>query len=399
MGKKFCNFLIIFLFFYGSLSSQTRQSLEEQRRNLETEIRDLNRFLREAVREHEQSTVRLNLLIAQVSQYNRLIAGINSEIAHTDRQISVTTEQIRQMTNDIEKMKSEYARLVFQAYKNRGQYNKLIFVLSSKDFNEAYRRMKYFQQYGEFRKKQVAEILIIQAELENRIVQLTEQRAEREALLVERRRESAALQTVRNEQDREVARLRANERQLRTQLERQQREQNRIQNEIDRHIANEARRAGATVANVHERLTPEQQIISTNFRANRGRLPWPTERGHITRRFGSVPHPIVRNIIVNNPGIEITTISNADVRVVFEGEVSLVGGIVGSNMYVLVKHGNFYTAYHNLVDVKVKTGDKVNLREVIGKVYTEHGSPSATMRFEVREGSNTQNPELWITRM
>ena len=393
-------FLLFGMFlFVLSVYSQTRQSLEEQRRQIEREINETNRLLRESVREQEQSETKLNLLVAQLSQYNRLISGINAEVAYTERQINSSNEQIRQMTNDIEKMKTEYARLVYQAYKNRGQYNKLIYVLSAKDFNEAYRRMKYFQQYGEFRKRQVKEILVMQEELKVTIEKLTAQRAEREQLLAEHRRESEALQTVRAEHDREVSRLRANVQQLRTQLRAQQQKQQRVQQEIEKMLAEEARRRGTTPANPFNVLTPEERLISNNFRANRGRLPWPTERGTITGKFGPHRHPVERSVEINNTGIYITTVANADVRAVFDGEVSTVGGIAGWNMFVFIRHGNYITAYMNLVDVRVRQGDKVSIRETIGKVYTERGSQSATMQFMLYEGANRQNPELWITRM
>ena len=377
--------------------SQSRQNLEEQRRQALRDIEDTNRLLRETTRGQRQSLDRLNLLNAQVGQFERLIGGIRTEVALADRQIAETTATVSRMSGEVEKMKEEYAMLVFQAYKNRGQYNRLIYVLSAKDFNEAYRRMKYFQQYSEFRKKQVAEITVRQQALQVEIERLAAQRSEKTALLAEQQREIRRLEVVKTEQTKEVNDWSTRERQVRTQLETQRRTLQILESEIKRLIAADAKKSGTTAAKLHEALTPEERLIANSFRGNRGRLPWPTERGTITSNFGLNP-TAHRGVQLPNDGIDITTVGGADVRVVFDGVVSNVFGITGSNMNVLVKHGNYFTVYSNLVDVRVKQGDAVKHKDVIGKVYTEKGASSAVLKFQIWEGMNKLNPAQWITR-
>lgn len=394
--------LSMFLLASGAFA-QTRQSLEEQRKQALKEIEETSSLLKEVEQNREKSVDKLNLLNAQVNQFNRLIGSINAEIAYTDRQIGEMSAKITQMNSEIEKMKDEYARLVDHAYKNRGQYSKLIYVLSAKDFNEAYRRMKYFQQYSEYRKKQVTEINIKQEELRIVIKQLEEQKTEKEKLLAEQRQESRKLETVKSEQNREVTNLRSQERRLRSQLLAQQQKQKRIQNEIEKMIAADARKRAGTSANPYENLTPEERLISNNFKSNKGRLPWPVERGVITSFFGTHAHPFIKGIYLENDGIDITTIGGADVRAVFDGEVSAVGGITGDNMFITVRHGNYITVYSNLVEVKVKLGAKVNVKETIGKVYTEKGAKTAILKFQIREETNKPppdklNPEQWIVK-
>ena len=381
------------------VNSQTRQTLEEQRRQVLREIEETNRLIRETVRDQEQSVSKLGLLNAQVTQYNRLISSINSEIAFTNRQINTTSANIRQLTSDIEKMKTEYSQLLVQAYKNKGNYNRLIYILSSKDFNEAYRRMKYFQQYSEYRKRQVAEIQLKQIELNEAIEQLKIERADNEQLLAERRQESAKLQSVKAELDRETSRLRTQVNRLRTQLQAQQQRERQIQLQIERIIAEEASRRGTTTANMHERLTPEERLISTNFRENRGKLPWPMERGTVTGKFGIVQHPLLPNVKFENTGISITTVADAEVRAVFDGVVVRVGGVPGANTFVLLQHGNFFTAYQNLVEVAVKQGDRLTVKQPIGKAYTERGASNAEFQFQIYEGAKKLNPELWLSKM
>jgi len=304
------------------------------------------------------------------------------------------------MNNEIEKMKAEYARLVFQAYKSRGQYHKLVYILSAKDFNEAYRRIKYFQQYSEYRKKQVAELRVKQEELALLIKHLEAQKVEKESLLAEQRKESQRLEAVKSEQNREVNRLMTQERRLRNQLAIQQQRDQRLQNEIKKLITADEQRRLATTKNPYEVLTPEERLISNNFRGNRGRLPWPTERGVITRFYGKdIPHPFLKGIKLDYDGIDITTVSEANVRAIFDGEVTNIGVIPGYNMVVIIRHGEYRTVYSNLVDVTVKGGDKVTSRQNIGKVYTERGAKTAILQFKIWEGlNNPLDPELWIVK-
>ena len=380
-------------------SQQTRQNLEEQRRQVLKEIEETGRLISETVRDHEQSLAKLKLLNAQVEQYNRLISSINTEIAYTNRQINTTSMRIRQMTGEIERMKAEYAKLLVQAYKNRGQYNQLIYVLSSNDFNEAYRRMKYFQQYSEYRKKQVDEIQIMQEELNEAIEQLKIQKADNEQMLAEQRRETAKLQTVKKEVDKEINQLKSQERRYRTQLAEQKQREKRIEIEIEKLIAEEAKKRGATTTNIYDRLTPEERLISNNFRTNRGKLPWPTERGTITGKYGTSRNELLPNVMDENIGIKITTVSNSDVRAVFQGEIIGIGGVPGENMFVVIGHGNYFTVYRNLVNVNVIKGEKVNLKQTIGKVYTERGANNSELMFQIYEGGNRLNPELWLSKM
>ncbi|MDR1171202.1 MAG: peptidoglycan DD-metalloendopeptidase family protein [Bacteroidales bacterium] len=378
--------------------AQSRQNLEQQRKQALQDIEETNSYLKETQQSQKESLEKLNLLSAQVTQFNRLINSINAEIAYANRQIGETSAKVGGMSIEIEKMKAEYAQLVYHTYKNRGKYNKLIYVLSAKDFNEAYRRMKYFQQYSEYRKRQVAEITVKQEELRVVIEQLAVRKAEKEKLLAEQRQESKRLEAVKAEQNKEVNSLKAQERKLRSQLEAQKRKAQKLQNDIGKIIAAEAKKRKTTTDNLYDKLTPDERLVSNNFKGNKGRLPWPTEKGIITGYFGINAHPFFKEVRMINNGIDITTIGSADVRAVFDGEVTGVGGIPGDNLFIMVRHGNYITVYQNLVDVAVKQGDKVKHKENIGKVYTEKGAKTAVLHFEIWEGTNKLDPELWMMK-
>ena len=404
--KKYCKLLLITLIltvFGVDVFAQTRQKLEEERTKALLDIEETSRILSETQQNQRQSLDRLNLLNAQVLQFKRLIGSIANEIAFTERQMNEISARVRQMNKEIDKMKEEYAQLIHYTYKNRGQYNKLIYVLSAKDFNEAYRRMKYFQQYSEYRKKQVAEIRVKQEEMRKVIEQLAAKKVEKEKLLAEQQKESRRLDAVKIEQDREVNSLKSQEKKLLAQLTTQRANAENLQSKIQKLITAEFNKNSIKATNNSDRLTPADRLISNSFKGNKGRLPWPTERGTVTGYFGTNPHSLFKNLMVPNNGIDITTVGGAEVRAIYDGEVTDIFGVIGSDLSVLVRHGNYITAYSNLVEVKVKIGDKIKSKQTIGRVYTEKGTNSAVLHFEIWEDTGKGdpqklNPELWISR-
>ena len=397
-----CALFSIVLVFFSEVHvhSQSSQSLEEKRKQTLKEIDETSRFLKETEKSRTESFHKLELLNAQIKQFEKLMTGIRDEITIAERTIKETSIRVTQMDNEIEKMKAEYAGMVLQTYKNRGQYNMLVYVLSSRDFNEAYRRIKYFQQYSEYRIKQVAEIKAKQDELYFLIKQLEEMKVEKETLLAEQRRESQKLEYIKVEQNREMNRLMSQERRLKNQLIIQRQRAQRLQQEIEKAIADAAKKRNVAAKNLYEVLTPDERLISDNFKGNKGRLPWPTEKGIITRFFGkNLPHPLFKDIRMDYDGVDITTVGGADIRAIFDGEVMKIGVIPGNNMFVLVQHGNYITVYSNLVDIAVKQGDKLISKQKIGKVYTEKDAKTAIVQFKIWEGlNNALDPEVWLLK-
>ncbi|MDR1672535.1 MAG: peptidoglycan DD-metalloendopeptidase family protein [Bacteroidales bacterium] len=389
---------VIFLPLCAGMNAQSRQKLEEQRKRTLKEITEINSLLQETRQNQKESLEKITLLNNQITQYGQLIDNIGKEIHYAEQQIRETTLQMRKQNAEAERLKAEYAQMVFHAYKNRGRYNKLVYILSSRDFNEAYRRMKYFQQYGKFRQQQVIEIQESRKRLQETILTLAEQKAEKEKLLTEQQQESKRLETVKTEQNKEIQRLKSQESKWRTQIAAKEKEAQKLQKEIDRMIAEEVRKSRGDAKNMYDKLTPQERLMSDNFKDNKGLLPWPTERGIVTGFFGTNPHHLYKDIKINNSGVDITTVGNASVRTVFEGVVSRVARINGENITILIRHGNYITVYMNLVDIAVKQGDKVKSKETIGKVYTEKGAKTAILHFEIWEETNKLNPELWMMK-
>jgi septal ring factor EnvC (AmiA/AmiB activator) len=381
----------------ATVCAQSRQGLEEQRKKTLKEIAEITGFLKETQQTQKESLEKITLLDSQIKQYKQLIDNISKEIKLAEQQINETQLQIRKMSNEVEKLKTEYAQMVFHAYKNRGKYNKLVYVLSAKDFNEAYRRMNYFQQYSQFRNKQVNEIIDSQKQLNVEIKKLAGQKADKEKLLVVQQRESKQLEAVKDEQNKEMTRLKSQERKLRQQAQTKQREAQKLEKEINKLIAEEIRKSKGSSKSLYDKLTPEERLVSHNFKDNKGLLPWPTERGIITGFFGANPHLLYKDIKINSNGIDITTVANATVRAVFEGVVTQVSRIQGQNI-AMIRHGNYITVYMNLVDISVRQGDKVKSKETIARVYTEKGAKTAVLHFEIWEETNKLDPEIWMVK-
>ncbi|MDR0814194.1 MAG: hypothetical protein LBN37_00415, partial [Bacteroidales bacterium] len=294
----FCWFLLC-VPLLDSVNAQSRQSLETQHRQTLKEIAEITGFLKETQQGEKESLEKFMLLSSQINQYKQLIENIGKEIKYAERQISETQRQIKQMSNEVDKLKTEYAQMVFHAYKNKGKYNKLIYVISAKDFNEAYRRMQYFQQYSQFRDKQVKEITKSQQELNEVVKRLAKQKTEKEKLLITQQKETEHLKVVQEEQDKETQRLKSQEKKLRKQAADKQRQAEKLDREIKKLIADEVKKSKGTSKTLYEKLTPEERLVSNNFKDNKGLLPWPTERGIITGFFGANSHPLYKDIKLN----------------------------------------------------------------------------------------------------
>ena len=231
--------------------------------------------------------------------------------------------------------------------------------------------------------------------MEEKSVELLSIRNEKAELLDEKQRERENLQAEREEKTKIVNELKRQENRLRREIRQKEEVASRIEKEIEAIIAEERRRASRE--NRFRQLTPEEQLISDNFNGNRGRLPWPTERGIVTNKFGRHAHPVLPGITIDNNGVDITTVEGADVRCLYEGEVTRVIPILGANYMVIVRHGNYLSVYGNLIDVNVKKGDRVETKQKIGKVYTDGESKDTILHIEIWKELEKQDPEKWMS--
>jgi len=300
-------------------------------------------------------------------------------------------------------LKAQYAKMIYHAYIHRNANSKLMFIFASKDFNQAYMRMKYMQQYTQYRKKQAEQIKEKQEELTQKISELEKLLGEKKNLLTTQNNEKKNLDNERNEKSKTVSSLKKKEQELARTIKEKEAAAQRLQKAIEAIIAEEIKKAAERAkkknpsATIYS-LTPEEMTLSKNFAANRQKLPWPLFRGVITSNFGENPHPVIPGIKVNNKGIDIATSKGAKARAVFDGTVVRVFEMQIYRYVVIISHGEYYSVYSKLDVVYVKQGDKVKTKQDIGMVHTNEDEAKTELHFEIWKGDVFLDPALWLTK-
>jgi septal ring factor EnvC (AmiA/AmiB activator) len=396
--------------------SQSKKELEKKRQKTQKEIQITNELLKQTQRDKKLTMNQLNIVNKQIKAREELILTIGDEVKQLNERITENRQFILLLHADLEQIKKEYVKMIRFAWYNRSNYDKLMFVLSSDDFNQAYRRIKYIQQYNEYRKKQAVAIMAISEVLKNKMESLEEKKKFKEQLLGEEKQETNALSETKKEQSKMVDNLQKKEKDLQKQLEKQKRADSDLKKAISDLIAEEIRKANEkkkaeankaikdnkTVPKTNETiyaLTPEEQLLSNSFNANVGKLPWPTERGIITGSFGEHDHPVLAGIKVKNDGVYISTTPGSRARSIFDGEVRQIISIPGKHKVLIIKHGNFLSVYSNLSDVSVKIGQKVKAKQDIGVIFTDNEDDNKTIiELQMWDGTTKLNPELWLSK-
>ncbi len=393
-----CKIFLIWLFAIHlsvPIHGQNKEDLQKEKEKTLEDINYTNKLLEETQQNRRTNLNRIRITNKRISLRNEVIANINKQINELDGRITEIQDLVVQMGKDYDKIKEEYKKIVYYTYWNRNEYNRLMFLLSASNFNQAYKRLKYLQQLTEFRREQAEEITMMKELMEEKRKELIAIRTEKENLLGEKQRERDDLQKERTEKTRIVDQLKRQETRLRREILEKEETAQKIEKEIEAIIAEERRKA--SLARGNRKLTPEEQLISDNFMGNRGRLPWPTERGIVTNKYGKHAHPVLPGITINNPGVDITTVEGADVRCLYEGEVTRVIPVLGENFAVIVRHGDYLTVYGNIVNVSVKKGDMVETKQKIGKVYTDEETKNTILHIEIWKELEKQNPEIWMS--
>ncbi|MDX9942610.1 MAG: peptidoglycan DD-metalloendopeptidase family protein [Bacteroidales bacterium] len=396
--------LILLITPFG-IKGQNREALERDKQNIEREIRLINEMLQETKKTAEVSMNQLVMLNTQITRRESLMRAINNEISQISRRIDEQNNVIETLTHDLEELRESYANMVRYAYLTRSNYQRVAFLFSSRSFNQAYLRLRYLQEYARHRQLQAEKIVKTQQSLQEEITRLEEQKLEQERLREEQQNTMQDLNQEKTEQNQTITQLRQKESELMQRLREQERARQELQRSIERIIAEERRRsqeearaAGRTVSPGTYALTPEEQLLSNNFAGNKGKLPWPVERGVITGTFGEHPHPVLRNNKIVNNGIDIASVPGSKARAIFDGTVSRVITIPGAYYAIIVRHGEYLTVYSNLSQVSVKNGDKVSIRQEIGTVATDTREGKTQIHLEIWRGNNKLNPADWIAR-
>jgi len=381
------------LFLSGLLSGQTRTEIEEQRKKNLEEIAYVDNLLTSTSKEKSASINALKILGNKLNLRESVIKGMGSEIELLNERIDLNRQAIEMMEEDLLSMRREYSAAIVNSYKSKKTNPEIVFILSAKDFNQGYKRVKYLQQVSKIRRNEseiiselIEEIAESKTRLEIDLMRISDLQ-HREVL------QKSLLQGEQARKQRMVKSLSTKEVQLKKDLEEKKKIAKRLEKELERIIEAERKKSAVTA------LTPEQKLIGENFMDNKGRLPWPVERGVITSHFGTHKHPILKYVTEENHGIDITGSGKTKARSVFKGEVTAISAIEGANMTVIIKHGKYLSVYHNLVNVKVRKGDKIETKQEIGDVFSDpKENNSCTLKFMIFE-QKFLDPELWITKM
>ncbi len=388
-----------------SAQSNQRAKLEKNKKDLESEISYTNQLLSETRKSRQLSVNRVVILNNQIQKREKLITTINHQVASLYEQINNNQQELENLNSDQARLKKEYARMITQAYKNRNSYDRLMFIFAAKDFNQAWKRLKYYQQYSNHRKQQVLRIMQNQEKINRAILELNERKNEKLQLAKSKETEKSKLTREKEEKSQTVTQLKQKENELKKKLREKERALSRLQKAIQNLIAEEIRKSmpldkttNKTSAERTLSLTPEEKELSTSFTSNRGKLPWPTEKGIVASTFGEHEHPVLKGIKTNNKGINILTNGGSQVRAVFNGTVTGTMSIPNLNNVVIIRHGEYLTVYCNLEEVYVKKGDKIKTKQVVGKLYTDPDESRTELHFELWEGKKLMDPLIWLAK-
>lgn len=444
--------LLFFIVLVPPLQSQTgsknsKKDLENKKKKINDEINEINSMLSETKASKKNSIGALVNINMKLEKRQDLINTINAEINELNKDIKKSEKQAEQLKLNLEKLKGEYARMIVFAQRNQDSYSKIMFIFASDNFNQAYARLKYMQQYSEFRKKQAAEIIGIQTELIAKLKELKEQRHEKNMLLGNEEVERITLSGEKQEQEQVLTELQKKEKELKEELGKKKQDAIELQLAIKRLIEAEIKRKLEEARKAEEAalaakkakedkeakenkakaikdknpktakdkvvidvkpdkekkenlfmpaLTEETEALSADFSNNRGKLPWPVGKGVICETYGEHEHPAIKGFMMFNNGVEICSTKGTQARAVFDGEVTGIAVSPTGGKLVIIRHGEYLSVYSNLTDVTVKTGQKVTVKQIIGTVGHDEEEGKTSMNLQIWKGQKTMDPSGWL---
>lgn len=401
-----------------AFAQPNQEELEQKKQKLLKEIQEKEVQL-QSVRSKEKSVAKLlQIQKEKIGLKESLINTTEKQTKVLSNNIYLNQREVNKLNKELKELKEDYATMIVKSYKSRSTHSRAMFLLSSENFSQAYKRFQYMKQYNSYRKMQGEEIKRKSTELKDYNAKLSGQKTEKEILLAEQEKQKQELVKEKLDQEKIANSLKKDKKQIAAEIKKKQQEAKRIDAQIQKlirdAIAEANKKAAAAKAKANPKtttaaetkaietstkivLTPEGQIISNNFKANKGRLPWPVEKGAITLGYGNQAHPVYKSLVIHNSGIEITTESGANARAVFAGEVTKVIVISPLNKAVCVQHGDYFTVYQNLSSVNVSAGDKVTAKQALGKVRT-NAEGKTVLKFMVSQNTTYANPQQWISQ-
>jgi septal ring factor EnvC (AmiA/AmiB activator) len=394
--------------------SQTKEELKKQKLAIEKEINYTTDLLNKTKANKDKSLNYLIVLDKQIQNQEQLLQTLTIEISLISKQIKKTEKQILYTENTIiseqenlQYLKAEYAKMIYAAFKKKGNRNNLIFIISAKDFNQAYKRISYLKQYSSFRKNQAKKITESQLLLLSKKEQFLQQKEQfiqeslsKKTLITSKKNELSSINITKEEKEGLIKKLSKSEKVFKQQLQNKQKRAKALDDKIRKIIEEEIRKARLEAekrnGNNGFSLTPEAMMLSSEFTSNKGKLPWPLPKGVIIQSFGKQKHAVFAGVETFNNGIDIATDKNTVVRAIFDGTISRIFFIKGAGKAILMNHGEYFSVYSGLKEVSVIVGEKVLSKEKIGVVITQESEHKTELHFEIWKGYEKQNPSKWL---
>ena len=421
MTKYILSFLMICVSFSMSAQLTAQEKLEQRKAEIQAQIRANEKLLQNVKKQEKSVLTVIGIKDQKIRLKENLIETNENQTKVLAKNMTKNQQEINKLNKELDTLKADYAKMIVKSYKSRSLQSRAMFILSSQNFLQAYKRAQYMKQYSSYRKMQGDEIIDKTNEISGVNKKLNEQKEVKIKLIKENETEKVALVKEKQEQVKIVNEIKKDKKKIAVEIKKQQQETKQIDRQIDRlirdAIAEANRKAAAAAAKANPTkvvtaaetrasesstkivLTPEGRIESDKFKNNQGRLPWPVERGAVTLKYGNQPHPLYPSLVIHNSGIEITTDQGANARAVFDGEVTQVQVVSPVNKAVIVKHGDFFTVYQNLSKVFVREGDKVSIKQSLGLIRTSGDTGKTVMKFMISQNTTYSNPANWLSNM
>ncbi len=393
MLRKYKIYLLIFLFsFQQSFSQQSRNSLEKQRDNNLLKIEQAERIINETEKSKKITVGKLNVINKQIINRQDLIINLKRDVKAQTSEILTLRSLISSLKKDFKVLNNEYSEMIYHSYKSRSSLDRLSFIFSSKSYNQMFRRFNYIFQYSKFRRNQINEIEKVSLELSDQEKRLLDVNKKQNFLLKEEVSENNKLQKLKGRQKRIISDLNKKQRGLRKEIN----DRKISLEKLDKLIRDIIRREKESSL-----LSEDDNIdllkLTEGFESNIGKLSWPVQSGFISNRFGEHPHPVIKTVKIKNDGIDIQTSKSSRVFAVYSGKVSTVAFIPGMNNVIIINHGDYYTLYAKLKNLKVEKGDIIKEGQVIAELIT-NSDGITLLQFQIWKNNIKLNPEKWIIK-
>ena len=392
---------ILFLFSLlgdGILFAQSKEDLERKRKEITSDIKQIEKLIDNSFNKKRALLTNLENLKFKIDLQKKLIMNINNQLNIIIDEIERNSIELNKLLTKQKKVKEDYASMILKSYKHKSKLNRIIFVFSANNFTQAYKRLQYYKQYIKYKDKQIKQIKLTTTLVDNVLEELDEQKNQKKSLILANEKIKINLDKENLTQKNMIVEIRSDEKRFANQIRIKQKQAQDIDKQIEMIIAE----ATAKVKNKglpEFNLTVEAKLISKKFNENKGKLPWPVEKGIVILKYGKQPHPIVRTTTIQSNGVRILTSQNQEVRAIFDGKVySIIISKNGSHA-ILVQHGNFFSVYKNLSEIYVKKGETIETKQVIGKLITNKSSGQTILNFSIFKDGVTQNPSAWIYKM